>query len=139
MNQKQMNPHLSHQRWLYQNYDQSSPLTAQFFKIDKFLRSFPRVQLETNEYLVTSYRGHWILARRMTGFIDQLSEGLQTMDLSCKSGPSEAVELASLEQALKAAPTGSEDFQPLYVITGEENKVEGQLKITVQQRHFYVV
>lgn len=74
------NTEFSSQRWLLSKYKQDEPLAAQFLELDNFLRGFPRLHLETNEYILTQIEGDKFIARRITGFHDLLPDGYQQRD-----------------------------------------------------------
>lgn len=131
----------SSQRWVCRKYQKSTQIPAQFFELDQFIRSFPRVQLETNEYILTTYAGEWICARRITGFIDQLPDQFFCLDLLIGANAVDEenlwerpAKLTELEQVLEQGCPSGNNFRPYFEIKAKEHKEAHSLELDLVER-----
>ena len=133
MTNKNESSPFSSQRWLLSDIKEGKTLAAQFLELDKFLRQFPNIQLETNEYLVTMMDQKTVIARRITGFLDQLPKQYRLQDWQCRDLSESESSWDELAEFLDS-PSGSKEKQlELFIVTGQNNG-ENHYGMNVQKR-----
>lgn len=123
----------SNQRLLYKSLKSSDNLAGDFLCLDKFIRQFPRLALESNEYLVSIVDGEHVAVRRMTGFIDQFPDEIKCMDISCRQVSEESADWDELKSFLEKKASGFSNFSTFYVLSAENDQA-GQLLTKVDRR-----
>jgi hypothetical protein len=123
----------TNQRWLLSDFKDGETLAGQFLELDKFLRKFPNIQLETNEYLVTMLDQKPVLARRITGFLDQLPDQFRLRDWQCRDLSESESSWDKLGEFLDSPSEPKGKQLEVFIVTGQNNG-ENQFGMSVQKR-----
>ena len=127
------NTEYASQRWLLARYKKEEALASQFLAMDHFLRGIPKLQLETNEYIVTQLEAENFLVRRFIGFQDSLPDNFCQKDLLVRTLTEKSASLSDFTEFLDGATSQKNKNLTLYILNGFSND-PGFLEVTVRER-----